>query len=81
MRTLYQVVADSAARFPERPAIIYQDRRISYRELLERVDRLAAGLVALGVQPGDKVAIWMSNVPEWIEAYFAISRAGGWWCP
>ena len=77
MRTLYQVLADSAARYPERPAIIYQDKRISYRELLERVNRLAAGLVALGVQPGDKVGIWMSNVPEWIEAYFAISRAGG----
>jgi len=71
------VLADSAARYPERPAIIYQDKRISYRELLERVNRLAAGLVALGVQPGDKVGIWMSNVPEWIEAYFAISRAGG----
>lgn len=77
MRTLYQVLADSAARYPERPAIIYQDKRISYRELLERVNRLAAGLVALGVRPGDKVGIWMSNVPEWIEAYFAISRAGG----
>jgi len=71
------VLADSAARYPERPAIIYQDRRISYRELLERVNRLAVGLVALGVQPGDKVGLWMPNVPEWIEAYFAISRAGG----
>ncbi len=77
MRTLYEVLRETAGAHPERPAVIYQGKPLTYEELLSRVDRLAAGLVALGVEPGDKVGIWMSNVPEWIEAYFAISRAGG----
>lgn len=77
VRTLYQVLKETAQAHPQRPAVIFQGKRLTYQELLARVDRLAAGLVALGVNPGDKVGIWMSNVPEWIEAYFAISRTGG----
>ncbi len=76
MRTLSQVLDESARKFPDRPAVLYGDRTIPYRELAQEVDRLAAGLVRLGVQPGDKVAIWMSNIPEWIAAYFAIAKIG-----
>lgn len=77
MPKLSQVLEGTAARFPERPAVIHGGRRISYRELVGQVEDLAAGLVALGIEPGDRVAIWMPNVPEWIVAYFAIARAGG----
>ncbi len=76
MRTLSQVLDETAHRFPARPALFYEGRTISYRDLAREVDRLAAGLVALGIEPGDKVGIWMSNIPEWIAAYFAIAKAG-----
>ncbi len=76
MRTLSQVLDETARKFPDRPAVLYEGRTISYRDLAGEVDRLAAGLVKLGIEPGDKVAIWMSNVPEWIAAYFAIAKVG-----
>jgi fatty-acyl-CoA synthase len=76
MRTLSQILEDTARRFPDRPAVLYEDRRILYRDLAAEANRLAAGLVKLGIQPGDKVAIWMSNIPEWIAAYFAIAKVG-----
>ncbi len=77
MRTLPQVLEETVRRFADRPAVFYEGRTISYRELAQDVDRLAAGLAKLGIAPGDKVGIWMSNIPEWITAYFAIARAGG----
>ncbi len=76
MRTLSQVLDATAHRFPTRPALFYEGKTISYRDLAREVDCLAAGLVALGIEPGDKVGIWMSNIPEWIAAYFAIAKAG-----
>lgn len=76
MRTLFQVLEETARKFPDRPALFYEGRTITYRDLAAEVDRLAAGLVKLGIEPGDKVAIWMSNIPQWIAAYFAIAKAG-----
>lgn len=76
MRTLSQVLSQTADRFPDRPAVIYQGQRTTYRELNEAVDRLGRGLMALGVEKGDKVGLWMPNLPEWVVAYFAIARIG-----
>ncbi len=77
MRTLAQVLEKAAADYPERPAVVYEEDTTSYGELSQAVTRLAAGLIKLGIEPGDKVAIWMPNLPEWITAYFAIAKAGG----
>lgn len=77
MRTLSRVLDETARKFPDRPAVFYEGKTIPYRDLAAEVDRLAAGLVKLGIEPGDKVGIWMSNIPEWIAAYFAIAKAGG----
>ncbi|MFH1609231.1 MAG: AMP-binding protein [Candidatus Bipolaricaulota bacterium] len=77
MRTLPQVLEETVRRFADRPAVFYEGKTITYRQFAADVDRLVAGLVKLGIEPGDKVAIWMSNIPEWIVAYFAIARAGG----
>ena len=52
-----------------------QGRRLSFAELAAGVDR-AAGLIALGVRPGDKVALWLLNRPEWIEVAFAVMKIG-----
>jgi acyl-CoA synthetase (AMP-forming)/AMP-acid ligase II len=66
----------AARRHPEHPAIICGDRVLSYRQFDERVNALAAGLVDLGLRPGERVAVLMWNQPEMIEAYFAIWKAG-----
>ena len=76
MRTLSQVLSETTRAFPQRNAIIDQGCKISYQELNERVNQLARGLIELGVQKGEKVGLWMPNVPKWVIAYFAIARIG-----
>ncbi len=53
-----------------------QGIRWTYRELGERVDALAAGLLALGFEPGERVAIWAPNCAEWVVTQFATAKAG-----
>jgi len=77
MRTLSQVLRDTTERFPLRDAILDPSGVAwTYEELNEQVDRLARGLLDIGVAKGDKVGLWMPNVPEWVIAYFAIARIG-----
>lgn len=77
MRTLSKVLSDTATAFPDRDAIITQDHRFTYRDLNQQVDRLARGLMALGVEKGERVGLWMPNITQWVIAYFAIARIGG----
>jgi acyl-CoA synthetase (AMP-forming)/AMP-acid ligase II len=65
------------ARFtPNRTALSFYGRDITYAELNEMIDRMVWGLVGLGVKKGDRVAIHMENCPQFVIAYFAIQRAG-----
>jgi long-chain acyl-CoA synthetase len=66
----------SAAHYPTRAATIFENRRRSYAEVLDRVSRLAAGLVAMGAKPGERIAILALNSDAYIEAYYAILWAG-----
>ena len=77
-RTLGQILDEAAARFPDREALVYADRdyRQTWREFSDTVDDLAKGLMALGVEPGEKVAIWATNVPHWVTLMFATARIG-----
>jgi fatty-acyl-CoA synthase len=74
--TLGALPARAARRWAAREAIGFQGRRWTFAEVAAGVDRVARGLVALGVRPGDKVALWMLNRPEWIEIAFAVLRIG-----
>ncbi|MBV8576667.1 MAG: AMP-binding protein [Acetobacteraceae bacterium] len=67
-----------ADRFGQRDALIvrHQQVRWTYRELKERVDAFAAGLVALGLKRGDRIGIWSPNNAEWVIAQFATAKAG-----
>jgi fatty-acyl-CoA synthase len=67
-----------AARFADRDALIVrqQNIRFTYGELKEKVDALAAGLLALGLIPGDRVGIWSPNNAEWVITQFATAKAG-----
>ena len=68
----------TVARWGDRPALIVRQQgvRWSYRELGEKVDAFAAGLLALGLQPGDRVGIWSPNNAEWVVTQFATAKAG-----
>ena len=67
----------SAARFPDKLALIAGSRRVTYRDLDCQANRLAYSLVELGVRRGDRVAIWMDNSVEAVVALFASLKAGG----
>lgn len=71
-------LADIAARHGEREALVvpFQDIRWTYAEFDERVSRVAANLLALGLAPGQRVGIWAPNCAEWVLVQFATARAG-----
>jgi fatty-acyl-CoA synthase len=68
----------TVARFGDQPALIARQQRArwTYRELNERVDAFAAGLLALGLKPGERVGIWSPNNAEWVVTQFATAKAG-----
>lgn len=75
-RTLDQQLDHCAQEFPHRPLVITDQRPWSYQDIKVWSERLAAGLVASGVKPGDHVALLMANFAEFVAAKFAIARAG-----
>ncbi|AWK85799.1 AMP-binding protein [Azospirillum thermophilum] len=67
-----------AAAAPDRPALVvrHQGVRWTYSEFKRRVDALAAGFLALGLKPGDRIGIWSQNNSEWVLTQFATAKAG-----
>jgi fatty-acyl-CoA synthase len=76
--TIGAFLAGVARRHADKDALIvaHQQVRWTYAELDARVTRLAAHLLALGLQPGDRVGIWSQNCAEWVLVQFATARAG-----
>ena len=66
----------SAYMFPEKTAVVYGDRRYTYRELEERVNRLASRLRDAGLEKGDRVAFLCPNTPPMLEGHFGVPAAG-----
>ena len=73
--TLWDNLAISAKRFPDKDALVFLGRTLSYRELLQQTERIAAWLTANGVKQGDRVLLYMQNCPQWVAAHFGILRA------
>jgi fatty-acyl-CoA synthase len=67
-----------ASRWPDRPALVVREQQVrwTYAELDARIDAFAAGLLALGLEPGDRVGIWSPNNAEWVVTQFATAKAG-----
>lgn len=74
---LFHLLQESARDFPERACSIFKGAEVSYREMDELTDRLAAALVDMGVQKGQPVGIFMPNSPQFVMAFYAILKAGG----
>jgi long-chain acyl-CoA synthetase len=74
---IFFFLEEAARKHPDTACTIFHGARIMYKEMNEITDRLAAGLVELGVKKGDRVGIFMPNTPQFVMAYFAILKAGG----
>lgn len=76
--TLGQLLHETARNYPDQDAVVYVDRnyRLTWRQFDEMTDELARGLMALGIEKGEKVAIWASNVPFWAALMLATAKIG-----
>ncbi len=74
---IFHLLEESARKYPNKPCTIFKGATISYKEMSELTDKMAAGLAALGVKKGDRVGILMPNTPQFIIAFFGILKAGG----
>jgi len=76
--TIGDALNRAAARFPDRDALIvhHQNVRFTYEQLLGEVNRAARGLMALGVERGDRVGIWSPNTAEWMITQYAAAKVG-----
>ena len=70
------LLEESAEKYPEKPALILGDRVLDYAGLRAAAKKFANALVSMGVKPGDKVAIMLPNVPEYVISYYGILNAG-----
>lgn len=76
-KPISEYLRDWAQMTPDRIALSFYGRDITYHELNGMIDQFAWGLVHLGIQKGDRVALFMENCPQFVISYFAIHRAGG----
>lgn len=76
--TIGDLLDEVADKYPDHDAVLYTDRdfRKTYKEFRDLVDVVGRGLMAMGVKKGDHVAIWATNVPEWILTMFATAKIG-----
>src|SRR5882672_11351790 len=75
--TIPQVLDRIAAKFSEHDALVTPDRRLTFAELRDEVRRAAAAMIDLGVNAGDRIAIWSPNTWHWVVACLATTYAGG----
>jgi malonyl-CoA/methylmalonyl-CoA synthetase len=77
MHSIVEAALTHAQQEPERPAILFEDQTISYGHLALEVERFARALIAWGLQPGDRVALFLENSPAFVVAYLGTQLAGG----
>lgn len=74
---LQSVLDATVEKWPDRPALEFMGKRLSYRELGRLADRAARGLQKLGVGPGVHVGLYLPNSPHYVIAFFGVLKAGG----
>ncbi len=80
--TIGDMLDQQAKRYPDREAVVYHypelalELRWTYRQYREETDRLAKGLLALGIEHGEHVAVWAPNLPEWVLLQMALAKIG-----
>ena len=76
--TLGGALDKAAERWPDQEAVVVRDQgaRLTFAGLRHEADRLATGLIALGLKPGDRVGLWSPNRIEWVLTQYATAKAG-----
>ena len=74
---LFKLLETAAQKYGDRPAMVFKGKKISFRELNELADAVAAGLAAHGFKKGDRSIIYMPNTPQFVISYYGILKAGG----
>ncbi|HEV8564220.1 MAG TPA: long-chain fatty acid--CoA ligase [Actinomycetota bacterium] len=74
--SVYSLLADAADEFPDRPALAFLGKHLSYRQLVGEVERFSGVLVGLGVKRGDRVGLLLPNSPQYVIAWYACQRIG-----
>ena len=77
MNSIVEAVSRHAQHSPQRPAIFFERRTISYEQLYRDIERFAYALITRGIERGERVGIFLANCPEFIVAYLGIQLAGG----
>jgi len=77
-QTMGGLLEEIAKKYPENDALVYPFRnlRLTYKELDKETDKLAKGLIKLGVKKGDHIAVWAHNIPEWVLLLYATAKIG-----
>ncbi|HTQ90439.1 MAG TPA: long-chain fatty acid--CoA ligase [Streptosporangiaceae bacterium] len=70
------ILSESARRAPDHPVAVFDGGQLTYRQLDQASDRLAANLAAAGIRPGDRVGLQLPNIPQFLVSYFGILKAG-----
>ena len=78
-KSIGQALEAVANKYPSQDALVHTEEgiRYSYKRLLNHIDRIADGFLKYGIQPGDKVALWASNVSEWLPTLLGLAKIGG----
>lgn len=74
--SLYNYFIDATADYPDLVALVFFGNEITFRELHDKVDRMAAALSGLGVQKGDRVALMLPNCPQYVYSFYACMKLG-----
>ncbi|KOS66479.1 AMP-binding protein [Lysinibacillus contaminans] len=77
-QTIGQLLDEQSEKYPKREALVYADRdlRMTYEEFNRQSRLVARGLMALGIEKGDHIAVWTTNVPEWVQLQFSTGKMG-----
>lgn len=77
--TIGNLLDETALQYPTKEAVVYQERNIryTYEEFQVLCNQVAKGLMSLGIKAGENIAIWATNVPEWVTTQFASAKMGG----
>ena len=77
MLNLSVILEDSARRYPSKDAFVFMDTRMTFAQINGAANQVANGLIAAGIQPGDKIGLSCFNLPYFPIVFFGILKAGG----
>ena len=75
-KTMYQLLRNTAQKYPDHIAYVFQGKKTTYAQFMKRIDAAAKGLYTMGLRRGDKITICMANTPQALDCFYACNRLG-----